>query len=275
MFSIFESSRYKSKPFYLLMIRYGAGVNDFYAFTDGEFPFTKGGVTYVTRQFDLPEISANGSLDRSTVELRTPKNNELFELFRVYPPSYRVTLSIMKSHFGDSDSEVVTIWSGRIVNMTVRGVECTFSCDPIATAMRRLGLRRNWQYGCPHALYQGSCRADRNAVKQVATVISNSAATLTLTPNWNGSIPPEKFVGGVIEIPGSTVLSRTVLRVSGDAITVAGAISEATPGVQISLYPGCSHTMEDCQSVHNNIVNFGGQSWIPTDNPVGAKNNFY
>ena len=121
MFGLFESSRYKGKPFYLLMIRFGPGVNDFYAFIDNEFPVIVNGVEYVVNQFDLGEISTTGSMDRASVELRTPRTNPLFELFRVYPPSYRVTVSVMKSHFGDYDKCVLTISSGRILGLTVKG----------------------------------------------------------------------------------------------------------------------------------------------------------
>ena len=272
---MFERSRAKSKPFYLLKIRYGAGPNEFYAFTDGDFPFTHDGVQYSIRAFDLGEISASGSMDRSTVELRSPKTNELFELFRVYPPSYRVAVTIMKSHFGDQDAGVVTIWSGRIMGMTVRGSECTFNCEPIATTMKRLGLRRNWQYGCPHPLYQFGCNANRLNVQQIATVTSNADGKLSLTPGWNGPIDPTKFIGGYVELPATTALSRSILRVEGNTLVVSGTVWSAPAGTQIKVYPGCAHNMGDCQSVHNNIVNFGGQPWIPSDNPVGVKNNFY
>ena len=275
MFPVFESSRYKSKPFYLLMIRYGAGVNDFYAFTDNEFPVTVNGVTYAVRQFDLGEIATTGSMDRSAVPLRTPRTNELFELFRIYPPSYRVTMTVMKSHFGDPDKGVVTIWNGRILGMTVRGSECEFNCEPISTTMKRLGLRRNWQYGCPHALYQPGCNANKNAVMRLATVTGNADGVLTLAAGWNGATDPSKFIGGYIEIPAQTTIARTILRISGNGLTVSGTVSAAPVGTQIKVYPGCAHNMSDCQDLHNNIVNFGGQSWIPSDNPVGSKNNFY
>ena len=275
MFNPFESSRSKAKPYYLYFIRYGAGANEFYAFTNNEFPVINNGVTYVVRQITHGDISTTGTLDKSTTDLMTPKTNELFELFRVYPPSYRVQLTIMKGHYGDPANEVKTIWSGRILNMQVRGSECTFSCEPIVTTMKRLGLRRNWQYGCPHPLYLGGCFANKNAVKRTATVAAISGADLTLATDWNGSIPVDKYIGGFIEIPAATVSARTILRVAGNVLTIAGSMSGLSTGATVAIYPGCAHNMEDCKGVHNNIVNFGGQPWIPTDNPVGSKNNFY
>ncbi len=275
MFGRFEGSRASAKPYYLYFIRYGSGANDFYAFTNNEFPVTTGGVTYDVRQMTHGDISTTGSLDKTTVELMSPKNNELFELFRVYPPSYRVQLTIMKGHYGDPENEVKTIWSGRILNMSVRGSECTYSCEPILTALKRLGLRRNWQYGCPHPLYLKGCFADKNAVKRTATVAAISGAELTLSANWNGDIAFEKFIGGFIEIETPALIPRSILRVAANVLTIAGSMSNLTVGANLKVYPGCAHNMDDCKSVHNNIVNFGGQPWIPTDNPVGNKNNFY
>lgn len=274
-FSLFESSRSKSKPYFLYFIRYGAGANDFYAFTDNEFPVSVDGVTYEVRQITHGDVATSGTLDKSTVELMTPKTNELFDLFRIYPPSYRVQLTIMKGHNGDPDTDVKTIWSGRILGMSVRGVECTYACEPIVTTMKRLGLRRNWQYGCPHPLYLNGCFASKAAVRQTATVSAISGAAVTLPSGWNGPIAAEKFVGGIVEVSTGGSLSRTILRVNSNVLVIAGPTTGIVVGGTVSIYPGCAHDMADCKNVHDNIVNFGGQPWIPMDNPVGSKNNFY
>lgn len=274
-FSLFESSRSKARPYFLYLIRYGAGANDFYAFTDNETPVVRNGVTYQVMQIAHGGVVSTGSMDKTVVEVTTPRTNPLFELFRVYPPNYRVRLTIVKGHNSDSGDNGVVIWSGRILSMSVRGIECTFNCEPISTTMRRLGLRRNWQYGCPHPLYQSGCFASREAVRQTATVVSVTGAEVTLAAGWNGPIASDKFVGGYVESSGATPLYRSILRVTGNKLLVAGSLGHVAAGGTISVYPGCGHNMGDCKNIHDNIVNFGGQAWIPSDNPVGSKNNFY
>lgn len=274
-FNIFESSRTKSRPYYLYLIRYGAGMNDYYAFTDNELPVTLNGVAYSVRQITHGDVSTTGSLDKSTVELMTPKTNELFDLFRIYPPSYRVQLSIMKGHNGDAASEAKTIWSGRILAMSVRGSECSYSCEPILTTMKRPGLRRNWQYGCPHPLYLEGCFASKAAAKRTGTVAAIAGATVTLNNGWNGALDAAKFIGGFVEISAASAVARTILRVNGNALVLAGPTTGLAVGSGVSIYPGCAHNMDDCKNVHNNLVNYGGQPWIPTSNPIGSKNNFY
>ena len=275
MFNLFERSRNHGKPFYLLFIQYGSGPTEFFTFTDCEVPVTKDGLEYAVSAFDLGEVTATGTLDNSTMELRTPRSNELFELFRIYPPSTRVSMFVMKGHYGDTTPTFATIWSGRIVNMVVRGSECTFVCEPIITTLKRLGLRRHWQYGCPHSLYQHGCRASKTRVRQSVEIVSIDKTTMTLRPGWNGSLPPEKYIGGYVEIPGATVATRTILRVTGNDLLLAGSLSLASAGMLVGVLPGCAHDMADCKAVHDNILNFGGQPWIPSDNPVGSKNNFY
>lgn len=274
-FSMFESSRQKSRPFYLYLIRYGAGPNEFYAFTDNEKAVTSGGITYETRQIAHGGIATTGTLDKSTVDLTTPRNNELFDLFRVYPPSYRVQLTIRKGHNGDPDDSTVVVWSGRILSMSVNIDECTFTCEPISTTLRRLGLRRNWQYGCPHVLYGPACRAIKGNVRQIGTISVVVGAEITLLTGWNGPIAADKFIGGFIEITATTVIPRTILRVTGNKLLIAGLLPDLMPGTAIDIFPGCAHDMADCKDVHANIVNFGGQPWIPTANPIGNRNNFY
>lgn len=274
-FNFFESSRSRSKPYHLYLVRYGAGPSEYYAFTDNEVDVTLSGVQYLSRQISHGDISTNGSMDRAAVDVTAPKTNELFELFRVYPPSYRVRLTIMRGHHGDPDGEVKTIWSGRIISMTVRGPECTFTCEPISTTMKRLGLRRNWQYGCPHSLYGPQCKANKNAVKRTPVITSVGAGWVGLPVGWNGSVPIEKYIGGIVEIPMTTSVSRTILRVEADRVLLAGSLTGMSVGVTVAVYPGCSHSMDDCKNVHGNLLNFGGMPWIPLDNPVGSKNNFY
>lgn len=53
-------------------------------------------------------------------------------------------------------------------------------------------------------------------------------------------------------------------------------IFEAMPydveiGDTYSLVPGCKKRLEDCRDKWNNILNFGGFSWIPTENQAQAR----
>ena len=48
----------------------------------------------------------------------------------------------------------------------------------------------------------------------------------------------------------------------------------------VEVVVGCNHKAYaeddgDCQPLHDNILNYGGDRWIPLKNPIGTYNNYY
>lgn len=69
---------------------------------------------------------------------------------------------------------------------------------------------------------------------------------------------------------------RTILDVQTDnTLLLSGPVRNLSVGATVTISLGCNHKMDDWASLHNNIVNFGGQPYIPLKNPVGIRNNFY
>jgi hypothetical protein len=65
--------------------------------------------------------------------------------------------------------------------------------------MRRPGLRRNYQYGCPLVLYSvgdGQCNADKASKTLSATVASRERRDRHADAGWNGAFAAAKFLGG-------------------------------------------------------------------------------
>ena len=43
----------------------------------------------------------------------------------------------------------------------------------------------------------------------------------------------------------------------------------------MAVYLGCPHTLEGCETIHDNVVNYGGHPFIPVaSNPIGKNNHF-
>jgi hypothetical protein len=208
--------------------------------------------------------------------IRTAVDSPVAELFRLFAPSYPVTLVIYAGHIGDSDAEFIAIWTGRIQSAKrsasgARNVE--LSAVPDSASMRRSGLRRHYQLTCPHALYDQdpfSCRANKAAATRagvVATAVSYLG--VTLAPGWQGSFDPAKFVSGMVEWTGPNgPEKRTILRVAGNVLSLNMPTTGLTPGMTVDVVLGCNRQISDCQNLHNNVRNFGGMPFIPTDNPI-------
>lgn len=288
-FEDFEGTRTKGKPVDLYFFRYGIGDLDFYAHTDHHEDVTVtlpiyGSVTFTPLPIKREAIKSSGTLDKSAINVSTKRDADVAELFRVYPPTTPVSLIIRQGHIGDPDSEFLVIWAGRVLSCRYMHSEAEMTCEPIATAMRRTLLRRHYQYGCPHALYlgdsYGGCHADKEAATETVVVSAAANTLVTLPVGWNGSRDKLKFRNGLAEwtTASGSVESRTILTVdtTTNVLGLSGIVRDLAPGDEIRVVLGCDHLMDgDCKNLHDSVVDYGGNPWIPTKNPYGAYNNFY
>lgn len=281
-FAAFEGSRELGDPVQLFKFIYGPDPGDYYAYTDANDEQTVDGVTYAPVPIERDNFSADGTLDKSAIKINTDIGAEIAEIFRVYPPAYVVSLIIRQGHLGDPDNEFLVVWAGRIVAAHREGGEAVLSGEPVSTSMRRPGPRRPYQYGCPHQLYGPSCLADKASKTLSATVASVAGATVTLTAGWNGAFAGAKFLGGLFEWVNDDGLTdrRTILRVATNTLSLSGIAKGVAAADVVSVVLGCNHKAYaedggDCQPLHDNILNYGGDRWIPLKNPIGTFNNYF
>lgn len=275
-----EISRSLGEPVDLYLFIYGPGEDDYYGYCDAEDPIIFDDVTYEPQPIMRDAVKSSGTLDKSALRVTLDGVTEVAELFKVYPPTQEVVLIIREGHIGDPDAEFKVIWTGRVLSGKWLDSDAELTCEPISTSMRRSAMRRHYQYGCPHAVYQGDelggCHASKIAATVSATVDSIDGATVTLEAGWEGSFAPGKFRGGMTEWfnPAGAIERRTILRVTGDVLTLTGVIRNLADGDPISVILGCNHQMTDCKDLHDVINDFGGDPWIPSKNPIGQYNNY-
>lgn len=281
MFSFLQGSRDKSVPIHLYEVVYGVGSTNRIRLTDAEEPVVIEGNTFQVAQIKHSEIHASGTLDKSELNVFTRYDSPLAELFRHYPPSQVVYLTIYRGEADDPDQEFYTIWSGRVLSCNIEVYEAKLTCEPIGTAVRRPGLRRNFQVGCPHVLYGPSCGADRNLFSVTSPVRGVSGSSIRLEGDWHGAWQPGQFLNGMAEWEDArgNIITRTILQMTADtgshSLLLAGALSGLRVGMSVRLSLGCNHQLGDCTDVFHNAPNYGGCPWIPTKNPVGSYNPFY
>jgi hypothetical protein len=278
-----ETSRAEGEPINLYFFRYGDAPDAYWAYTDAEQPVEHdfdpevGLVVFEPVPIDRGSIVSSGTLDRAAMEIKTPQDSELAMLFRIHPPSQVVVLTVFQGHVGDLDFKVC--WAGRVLGCQLNGNEAEFTCEPVSTSMKRAGLRRNWQYGCPHVLYGPQCKADREDASIVTTVTGVAGALVSVDPAWAPAEMRVKYLGGLAEYSNADGVTeiRTVIRLAdSDTLVLSGYALGLVPGSPIKLSFGCNHIWnEDCTNLHNNVQNFGGHPFIPTKNPIGIVNNFY
>lgn len=269
----YEESRARGAAVEIYLFRFGTEPTAFRAYCDVEFPVEVDGVTYQPLPIQRAGITSQQSLDKAAMDVKVPINSEIAGLFSLLPPSNKVTLVVRRGQADDPDQEFPVIFAGHVQQSSRDGREATLSCVPASVSIKRVGLRRHYQYTCPHVLYDqdsGSCRADKAAATQLArSVTAITSNRITLAAGWNGTPPGAKYVGGLVEWDGPYGRERrTILRVNGNVLSLTGLPSGLSVGNTVDVVLGCNHQTEDCAALHNNIVNFGGMPYIPSENPV-------
>lgn len=250
-----------------------------FAFTNGEEAITRAGVTYVPWPISHPDYTTTGTLDKSNINVDLARGSGLDALFNAYAPSQVLNLFIFQGHMGDdpTPSNFPLEWSGQVASVSYEdGSTLRVTVESIASSMRRPGLRRNYQLGCPHPLYGEGCRAKMAPATVIRTVtnVSGNHITVDSAP----AIARGKYLGGMVmwtdEDGKSRVATITAFNASL-AIYLRGYTGGINVGDQVKLILGCNRTMGDCQNLHNNILNFGGQPFIPLESPLSETSIFY
>jgi len=279
----YETSKDRGQPVELYKFIYGTGPSSFYAFTDGDTPVIHGGITYEPTPTLRDAIKSSGSFESMSLSIEVPLSSLIAELFRVAAPIRVVSVIIRQGHIPNASDPAgyatgenfPVAWAGRVLEANRGDVSCTLSCEAGAAGMSQPGLRQNYQLTCSVALYGSRCGASKVAAKTATTVSAINGNRVTLPVGWLGARTAFDYIGGLLEwdTPDGREL-RTILRVETlRTLVLTGATRGLVVGGAVDVFLGCAHTVAACEGLHNNIVNYRGQPFIPTDNPVGKNNH--
>lgn len=276
-----EVSDALGEPIELYRFSYGPGLGVVFGYTDADVEVTFESTPYrPAAAIERDSVTASQTLDKAEMTVSIDHDSEIAELFREYPPSDVVGLTLFRCHWDDSlnggsggITTPVTVWAGRVLSAQREGYIAQLTCEPVVTSLRRVGLRRHYQYMCPHVLYGAECRADRLTHTASSSATAVDARSVTVS-----GIYGSQYRGGLVswQPVGLPLERRTVLDVAADSsqgvsvLTLAGAPRALEVGDTIELSLGCSHTLADCRDVFDNGLNFGGMPYIPTKNPHGS-----
>lgn len=260
---------------------YGEGRGDAYRFVGSTEQLITGtlapviamGKPWISRAMKHGRITSAGSLDKSDLEVTTSKDNEVAKMFRIAPPSRPLQLNIYRDH--EDDGGYVRIWTGRVLVCSIKdSAEAVLSCEPTSTSLRRQGLRRNYQYGCPHDLYGRACGLSREANEALGTVtlVTNPIRLVFTRGRRSIILTPEQAIGGVLTVTldDGRTLQRSVInavqKVDGIELELMSVMPELKVGLSATLARGCKHNWEACKTF-DNLPNYGGCINIPSKNP--------
>lgn len=283
-YDVFERSARSGAPFMLYRFMLGGVASNNFCFTDSDHPISFDGNRFSPFPIKVESIKFTGTLDKSDINITVDRMSEIAQIFLVYPPSYVVEVEIYRGHAEDKTRNFLRLVSCRVLSCSFQNAEATLTCQQNTTSLLRPGLRRNFQRQCPLVLYGLACKALKVAlVSKVVSVPGTNS--IRVTP---ASMPgdPTVFIGGTIEwvkADGFTEIRNilTLETVSSDfLITISGPSSTVAVAQSVNLFRGCAHNEAACEEIPNatqpsNIQNFGGQAWIPFNNPINVVSTFF
>lgn len=208
-------------------------------------------------------------LEKAALQITVPYTFELLAIFRPTPPMQVVSVAVYRLPKGDTTA--ACIWSGVIIEVEdADESSASIHCAGGLATMTNNGLRRKCQRACPLRLYGsglGQCNKDRSTVRTDG-VLSLATAT-TIKAAGFATKPDGWFDGGLVEWSiGVATERRFVVSHIGDTLQLLTPCALAA-GQVVAAYPGCDHTAAGGCTKLDNLVNYGGQLYIPLKNPMG------
>lgn len=240
-------------------------------YTSRRKPLVYKGRTFEPASIKRSVIAQTQDLTRNVLDLTVPLDLPLLAQFQPVPPLAKI--SVLCSVLQSGQTQARGIWGGKLANIEENRGRAILHCMPPQAAMAANGLRGCWQKTCRHVLYGSSCKASRTDVRLDATLTGVTTATVsaaafaTQADGW--------WAGGFIEWTTNTGLVevRFIISHVGEVVTLLTP-SNVVVGTVVATYPGCNHTLDDCENKHHNLDNYGGQPYIPPKVPFNNNPGF-
>lgn len=231
---------------------------DVWRYNSGDSDVEYFGQTYEAETITRGELEVSDAAFRNELEIKIDRDNLFAKEFLDAPIDGIIEVIIYRGH---EDSWIV-FYKGIVAAITFNTEEVTINCTPKTTSLLRTGLRRKYQKQCNHYLYGDGCGVHRGPYAVLGTV--DSFDGLSITSSEFATKVDGWFVGGIIAVG---TVKRMITTHTTDTITISRRIGNLKEGDSFTAYAGCNHTMETCRTKFDNLINYGGQPWIPTKNP--------
>lgn len=228
---------------------------------------------YVAVAIQRGETEDTADATKASMEISIARNSLIGNIFKVTPPSEPVTITIKQYHaflgYSNPDLQTITVWKGRVTNVTWREQYMVLNAESVFSSLLRIGVTRKYSRQCTHVLYGKGCRLNRDDFAMRIVPSSIVGTVLAVAHNQ----PYQWFNGGYIRYLNAETNApeyRSIVESTGSTITLNAIPMGLVAGqTEIVMYAGCNHTLQACREKFNNVENYGGQPFIPIQNPFG------
>lgn len=261
-FATVEVSAQSGRPVELYEFLDGATA---YRYTSADGDVVYGGNTYTAVPISRSAVEATSEVARLALNITCARSLSILNLFSLMPPSEIIAVTVRRLHAGDG--EAITLWMGRILDVALNPASAEIHCESVYTSLKRVGLRRLYQKGCPHVLFEAECALNRATFAASKTVSTVSGTSITLAAM--GAFVDGYFAGGYLEWESTAgYFERRAIRSQvGGVVTISFPLPGLAASDTVTIYPGCDHTLATCIAKFANGLNYGGMPYWPSKNP--------
>lgn len=264
-FDALETSEQGGEPVELYEFHYAGEV---FMYTSAESNVEIGTDVYESEAIRRGPIAIAVDQPRNSLRLEVRRNFPIAELFRIAPPTEPVGLVLKRMHRSDGNTAVG--WVGRVLNCSWSDTSTAeLNCEPASISLKRNGLGRYYQVPCPFALFNpDDCKVDKTSFAHATTITAIDGLEVSVA-----SVGSHPYPGGWAEWVDPTSASsnterRLIVSRSSLVLTLSRPFSSAVSVTDsLTLYPGCDHSIQTCDQVYSNKVNYGGFPHFPRKNP--------
>lgn len=277
-YAVHETSK-RRRPVELFRFYDNDDLNERY--TSGDVAVSYGGHTWEPASLERTNMEYDSQLEVSKLTITMDYINPSISDFIANNPADPVWVEVFKLHRDMSNQTADVVFSGQIQEVTLKGTSAQAIVAGFEMFLNRPACPNRFQRQCNHVLFDDGCGldpADYLSYNYKITDVSADERTIELS-SYNGV----SWVAGFKETSDDsyymlgyfTCTDLGESRMIVDADDSAGLITirykfNGTVAVNQRgyLYPGCDGNIETCRDRFNNVENFLGFPYIPTDNPA-------
>ncbi len=253
-----EVSVNSGKPIELFDFQLGL---DHYRYTSGSEIITYNIYDYVPELIHREDIELTDDSFKNELTVKINRDNTFFRKYIQAPVEGIVSLTIYRGH----GSNFITFWTGLVSQVTFNSEDISILLLPKTSGLARTGVRRKYQKLCNYALYEVGCGVSDTSYRTTGVIATIDRFTITsaiFATKADGWFTAGRFVVGDAE--------RLITSHTGSTITLDRRMLDAVAGNSFEAFAGCDHSQDTCRSKFDNLINYGGQPWIPTKNPFSG-----
>ena len=236
-----------------------------YRYTSGDIAVTYNGDAYTPATIERDEIQYDASLDNSSLTIKAARITTPFIEYLAVNPLDLYWIEVLKLFRDQAPLEASVAFVGQIKTISFKGITAQINCVGFETYLQRNVPRFRYSPGCNWTLFDSKCTIDKTLYSTNAVLTDLSVDGLTLTSATFALEEDGYYTYGYAEFGDAR---RMITSHIADVVKLNYKIPDLVNGDTVTVYAGCDGDIKTCFSKFNNVVNHGGHSYIPVDNPA-------